>query len=117
MFTEVLLRGHEGELWPGLDQWDLGRTWGAVFWGAKGRVVMSSLGGGDTKEPVCPQPGTCLAFPRSELTGRGGGPGRKGAFLLAQSLGCPSLPASSGSAWCSGSLLQGSEMTIPTLEL
>lgn len=68
-----------------------------------------------------PQRSTCLAFPHSSSL-REKGPWKERAFLLAQSLGCPSLPASIwevlGGAWRLGSLLQGLEMTVPkSLEL
>lgn len=55
---------------------------------------MSSPGCGDTKGPVCPS----LAQALHSLTLSSLGQERawrKGAFLLAQSLGCP-LPASAG---------------------
>lgn len=53
--------------------------------------MVSSPGGGDTKGPVCP----CLAHAlHSHTLSSPGeeGPGRKGAFLLGRSLGCPSQP-------------------------
>lgn len=82
---------------------DLGRGFGRR---AKGRVVMSSPGCGDTKGPVCPSLAHALhSHTLSSL--REEGAWKEKGILLGPERGLPSLPSSSKkSAWHPESLPQ-----------
>lgn len=91
---KVLLREYErgvsGQDWPSGSCGGFGE---GLFWRANRRAVMSSSGCGDTKGPVCPSLAHAL-HSHTQAHSERRGPGRKGAFLLAQSLACPPLSAS-----------------------